>query len=129
MSQKELSRRTFLTRASALGLVAVGSGAILSACGGGDAGSDAPAAAAPEAAAPEAAKADACSDLTGLTDDDLKMRETLQYVEETPDATKTCVGCQLYTDPVEGAGCGGCQIIKGPIAANGYCVSWAARVS
>ena len=132
MSEKELSRRTFLARASALGLVAVGSGALLSACGGG--GGDGSGAAEAPAAQPEApeapaAAADPCSDLSGLSDADLQMRSTLQYVDETADPEKFCDNCQLWKAPEGGAACGGCQIIKGPIAPKGYCTSWAARVS
>jgi hypothetical protein len=57
------------------------------------------------------------------------MRQTLQYVEESPDPEKLCSNCQLYVAPEEGAACGGCQIIKGPIAPGGYCTSWAQKVT
>lgn len=129
MSEKEVTRRAFLTRASAFGLAAIGSGTILSACGGGDgnggAASEAPAA---EPSQPMAAEPD-CSDLSGLTDAELQMRETLAYVEDSPYPEKRCDNCQLYIEPEGDAACGGCQIIKGPIAPQGYCTSWAAKVS
>lgn len=127
MSEKEVTRRSFLTRASAIGL-AVGSGAFLAACGGGDGGSDM---AEPQAMEPEApaAAADQCNDVTGLTEAEVQMRQTLAYVDASPHADKLCSNCQLYIPAAEGASCGGCQIIKGPIAPGGYCTSWAAKVS
>ena len=96
---------------------------MLAACGGGDS-SQAPAS---QAAAPEApaAKADTCDDLTGLTDQEKQMRTQLQYVAETPDAAKPCDACALWVVPEGGSACGGCTLIKGPIAPKGYCMSWA----
>lgn len=132
MSKIELSRRDFLLRVSAMGAVAAGSGTLLAACGGGQTETAAPEAAAPEAPAAEpeqqAAAVD-CSDVSGLTDAEKQMRTQLQYVDETPDAAKRCDGCALYTAPEGDAACGGCQIVKGPIAPGGWCVSWAAKPS
>ncbi len=143
MSQKEVTRRAFLTRTSALGLVAIGSSAILSACGGGDKSGDSattaetPAAGAEASAAAEApdapdaseAVAEGCGDVSGLTDAEVQMRETLAYVDESSVADKTCLNCQLYEDAAAGSACGGCKVIKGPIAPGGYCNSWAAKLS
>lgn len=134
MSQKELSRRDFLIRTTALGAVALGSGAILSACGGGQEQSQAPAGggeAAPmedQAAEPMAAEA-TCDDLSGLSDADVQMRQTLQYVAQSPHPDKKCTGCQLFVPPEGDAPCGGCQIIKGPISPEGYCTSWAQKMT
>ena len=129
MSQKEVTRRSFLARASVLGLAAMGTGAVLTACGGGsESGSSGGEAAAPPEPAPSVA-AEGCNDLSGLTDPDVQMRQTLAYVDESTFADKNCANCQLYIVPEGGATCGGCQIIKGPIAPDGYCTSWAAKVS
>jgi hypothetical protein len=76
-----------------------------------------------------AAAADQCNDVTGLTEAEVQMRQTLAYVDASPHADKLCSNCQLYIPAEEGAPCGGCQIIKGPIAPGGYCTSWAAKVS
>lgn len=134
MSQKEVTRRAFLMRASTLGLAAIGSSAILSACGGGDKGGGSATTAETPAAAPETteaaeAMAEGCGDLSGLTDAEIQMRETLVYVDESSVADKTCSNCQLYEDAPAGSACGGCQIIKGPIAPEGYCNSWVAKMS
>ena len=109
MTHKELTRRDFIRRASALGVASVGAGSILAACGGQDTSSA------------------SCSDLTGLTDQEKQMRTQLQYVEVTTAEGKRCDNCQLWIAPTAGASCGGCQLIKGPIAPGGHCVSWAAR--
>ena len=118
MKKSDLTRRDFLARFSGLGAVALGSSALLSACGGGE---SQPAA---EGEAATAA-ADACGDLTGLTDAEIQMRTSLQYVAETPDPAKRCDNCALWVVPEGGSACGGCQLIKGPIAPAGYCMSWA----
>lgn len=134
MSKKELSRRDFLIRTSALGAVALGSGALLSACGGGQEQTQAPAGG--EEAAPmddqmaePMAEASCSDDLSGLSDADLQMRQTLQYVDKSPHPDKQCTGCQLFVPPEGDAPCGGCQIIKGPISPEGYCTSWAAKTT
>jgi len=130
MSKKELSRRDFLLRTGALSAVALGSGAILTACGGGQQPADTPAAVEESMPAEEPmAMHSACDDLTGLTDADIQMRQTLQYVSESPKPDQFCSNCQLYVPAAEGAACGGCTIIKGPIAPGGYCTSWAAKVT
>lgn len=64
-------------------------------------------------------------DTTGLTEQEVAMRGSLQYVDETPDPAKNCLNCSLYLAAEEGAACGGCNLLKGPIAPNGYCISWA----
>lgn len=130
MSKKELSRRDFLLKTTAFGAVALGSTAIISACGGGQEQPQTEAPAAEPAPAPEAAPmADAgCGDVSGLTDSEVQMRQTLQYVDVSPKPDQLCSNCQLYVEATGGASCGGCQIIKGPIAPGGYCTSWAQKV-
>ncbi len=123
MKNQELNRRAFLKNVTLLGSVVAG-GSLLSACGGGD-DAPAPMADAP-AEAPMAAEAAGCSDLSGLTDQEKSMRTTLQYVEVSEVEGKNCTNCSFYTQE-EGAACGGCTLIKGPIAPNGYCVSWAPK--
>ena len=126
MKNKDFSRRDFLLRASAIGAAAVGGTTLLAACGGKGGGAEAPAAETPAAPAPSTASA-SCNDLTGLTDQEKQMRTALQYVDETPIAEKRCDNCQLYIEAEGAATCGGCKILKGPIAPAGYCTSWAAK--
>lgn len=101
-------------------MAAVGGSAILAACGGKEAATpDVP-------AATSDAVAGACSDLTGLTDQEKQMRGALQYVEVTDIPDKRCDNCQLYIKPEGTAACGACKILKGPVTAAGHCTSWAA---
>ena len=124
MSEQQHSRRDFLLRLSALGAM----GTVMAACGGGESGQTAT----PEPAAPAAPEptADAgCTDLSGLSDADRaqseQMRTSLGYIEETADAAKRCDNCALWVAAEEGSSCGGCTLIKGPIAPAGFCNSWA----
>lgn len=109
MARNELSRRDFLYRFSSMGVLAAGASTLLAACGGGGESSS------------------ACNDTTGLTEAELQLRTNLQYVEVSADPNKLCLNCQLYVAPAEGAACGGCTLIKGPIAPKGSCSSWAAK--
>lgn len=127
MKNKDFSRRDFLLKASGLGAVAIGGSSVLAACGGKEGASEAPAAApATPQEAPQTASV-TCDDLTGLTDQEKQMRTALQYVDETTIADKRCDNCQLYIEPEGDSPCGGCKILKGPIAPAGYCTSWAAK--
>jgi High potential iron-sulfur protein len=116
------SRRDFLKRLSAAGALGLGAGTVLSACGGGETAEQT--AAAPAAPAPAAA-ASGCMDTSGLTEQEVGMRGSLQYVDVSPQEGKDCANCSLYLAAAEGAACGGCNLLKGPIAAEGFCISWA----
>jgi hypothetical protein len=81
-----------------------------------------------ELAEEPAAAGGECSDASALPPEDQQLRENmvgqLQYVEQSTVAGKNCLNCQFY---IEGSPCGGCTLIKGPIAPEGYCNSWAAK--
>lgn len=131
MASRDLSRRDFLLRFSALGALTAGSGTLLAACGGGD---TAPAPEATPEPAPEAAPEPAavtCNDLSGLSETDRaqseQMRQALSYVDVSPEDAKHCENCALYVAAQGDAACGGCNLIKGPIAPKGYCTSWAPK--
>ncbi len=129
MPNKELSRRDFLLRVSALGAFAAGSSTVLAACGGGESGSSGAAEPAP-APEPEPAMAD-CSDLSGLSDADMAtsntMRTSLEYVDTSTVEGQTCGNCALYKAAEAGSSCGGCQLFAGPITDGGYCKSWVVK--
>ena len=73
------------------------------------------------------AKSPSCSDVSGLSPDDLRVRtETAKYVEQSPEAGKNCAGCSLYKPAAEGQ-CGACTVVKGPINPNGYCTLFVAK--
>lgn len=116
MKQDTDSRRAFLQKFGALA-ASVTIVPIAAGCGGGSKteGADA------------AATAIDCNDTSTLTDNDKSLRTTLQYVAVTPDPAKDCSNCQFYTTVAGSPKCGGCTILKGPIAAAGWCSSWAAK--
>ncbi|MEF8816316.1 MAG: high-potential iron-sulfur protein [Salinibacter sp.] len=122
-----VSRRHFLRSLGLAGAVGA-SGTLLAACGGGSDGSGS----SESGGGGESATASAdCSDLSSLSDAQKQRREqqvkALNYVEESPEPNKNCANCQLYQQEKYGSGCGGCQLFPGPVAAEGYCASWAAQ--
>lgn len=106
-TEDRVSRRRFLQSIGIVGVVGA-SGSLIAACGG---------------------SSDSCSDLSDLSEPEKKQRsqmvKSLNYVEETPQENRDCANCQLYIAEEYGEGCGGCQLFPGPVAANGYCNSWA----
>jgi hypothetical protein len=122
-SNDRVSRRRFLQSVGIAGVVGASS-TLLAACGGSDdsGGSS-------SSSSGSASASGSCSDLSGLSDAEKKQRsqmvKSLKYVEETPQDDKNCANCSLYIQSEYGEGCGGCQLFPGPVAANGYCNSWA----
>ncbi len=116
------NRRQFLKRFSAAVAVGAGTSTLLSACGGGE---SAETAAPPPPPEPAAVAEAGCNDTSGLTEQEVAMRNQLQYVDVTPIAEETCDNCSLWLAAEAGSSCGGCNLLKGPIAPAGYCISWA----
>jgi len=67
---------------------------------------------------------DACSDLSNLTQADKDMRTQLKYVDKSEKPDQHCSLCQLFVAPKDGAACGTCTVVKGPINPDGYCSSF-----
>lgn len=120
------NRRKFLRQGfSYFSLVAIGS-TILAACNG---------AAAPKEQTPDVSSSektpsqkpvssDPC-DVASFTEQDIKNRKALGYVEHTPIPDKTCGGCKLFVPANDIVKCGTCSLFKGPIEIEGYCTYWA----
>lgn len=123
---KKLSRRDFLNRAVALGVMSVGAGAVLTACDkGGEkkaAGGEAKAGG-DKMAGGDKGGALKCDDVAGLSEADKATRTNNQYVEKSTTAGKNCSNCQLYKAGAAGA-CGSCTLVKGSINPEGYCRVW-----
>ena len=122
---KYMKRKDFLRT---LAFTAASGSVFLAACGG---ESNKPAetktepATTPEAAPAPAATASAdCNDLSGLTEADIKQRESVQYVAASTDAEKKCSNCRFFQPGADATACGGCQLFKGPVAPEGNCKSW-----
>jgi len=126
MKNQDISRRNFLLKMTAASSVSLGMAGILSGCGGGESETAAPA---PAAEAPAVAEKASCTDVSGLTEAEAGMRESLGYVDASEEDGKTCANCALYTAAAAGENCGGCTLLKGPINPDGYCISWAAATS
>jgi len=101
----KLSRRDVLQRSAALGTLAILGG---SAC--------------KNQPAPLA-----CTDTTSLALADVQVRQTLAYVDASPDPNKTCTNCQQFVANPAVNACGTCKILKGPINPKGNCKSWVAK--
>lgn len=70
-------------------------------------------------------KPTSCSDLTGVSPEEIEKRKKLGYVEKSPIADSTCGSCKLYLPPGEGESCGSCSLFKGPVEEGGYCTYFA----
>jgi hypothetical protein len=103
---------------------------VLAACGGGEQEAQETPAGTETESAPTGGDdqivAAECEGYDALTEQDLQMRETLQYVDESPNPEELCSNCRFYNEPPAGEACGGCQLFKGPVAPDGWCSSWAA---
>ena len=70
---------------------------------------------------------DGCEDFSGVSENDMKAREKLGYVKESPMPDRTCSQCNLYLPPSGDKKCGGCMLFKGPVYSTAYCTYWTAR--
>lgn len=121
MDQAVSSRRIFLHQL--LGLSSVASVAGVAACAGSPDTAESPAG---NALTQDAANSFSCMDTAGLTQQEIAARTTLKYVDQSPVEGKNCENCALYVAAADGAQCGTCLTIKGPIHPEGYCDIWAA---
>ena len=130
MDNKDITRRDFIQRLTLFGAAGLGAGSLLAACGGGEQPAATPSETPAETPA-EAPMAEGftCTDTTGLTEQEIAARTNLNYVDESPMEGKDCENCALYVVAAEGAQCGTCQTIKGPIHPRGYCDIWTARTA
>ncbi len=69
-----------------------------------------------------------CTDVSGLSPDELKMRnETAAYVDSAPDPSKRCDVCVQWVPGASPTACGGCKVVKGPINPQGWCKLFAPK--
>jgi hypothetical protein len=133
MASPKYDRRGFLVRASVYGVAgvaAVGSLASLAGCGGEETAEKAAETVTTGKNTIEEAKniADPCGDVSGLSEQDILTRTTFKYEEVASDKAKLCNTCNFWVPEEEGQVCGGCTLVKGPIAALGSCISWVAKI-
>ena len=64
---------------------------------------------------------DSCTSTLGLTQDEIKTRNSLGYKDRSADPNKHCVDCKQYVAPPEIDECGTCKLLKGPVHPKGSC--------
>lgn len=122
------SRRTFLRHlitVSTMGIIIPG---LLTACGAKSAENSAKAM--PTTALEADAVADtaviSCQSDPELTAQDQQTRQSLAYSDQSPRSDQSCRNCRFYQKPTTDVSCGGCQILRGAVAAGGHCNAWIA---
>ena len=122
------SRRLFLKQAVALGVVGLRGPGLLAACGNEKAAERIKTETGPtDQTSPGAAVSGKCAGSADLPAGDVAARQAVNYVDESPQTDKFCANCRFFKQPAAGAVCGGCEIVKGPIAPVGYCNAWVAQ--
>lgn len=109
------SRRTFFKQAVAIGAAGLVGPGLLAACGNENAG---------ERSESETTAAGKCQESADLPASDIAARQAVNYVDESPHVDKECVNCRFFKQSSAGATCGGCEVVKGPIAPGGFCNAW-----
>lgn len=68
-----------------------------------------------------------CQDAGDLSEEDTRLRETLDYRDRSPHGeAKNCRNCAFFIDHGNQQ-CGRCTLVKGPIHPLGYCNSWSVK--
>ena len=119
MTKRSLTRREIIEKAAVAG-VALGLSGLIIGCEA-DPKPVASPTPTPPAEKPAAPAGNACEDVSALTEPEKKGREGLMYVSKTAKPDQDCAGCNFFKT---GAPCGTCTLVKGPIAAEGWCSAW-----
>ena len=110
------TRRDFIRNAIGMSGLLLGGSFFISRCGNPKQ---------PAKDAGESKKPVSCSDLSGVSPEEIEKRKRLGYVDETPISDSNCGNCKLYLPPGKGESCGSCSLFKGPVEVNGYCTYYA----
>jgi hypothetical protein len=68
-----------------------------------------------------------CQDLGGLSAEEVRAREALEYLDRSADPTRTCAACLQFVEPGSAFSCGSCRLVRGPIHPAGSCRAYSAR--
>ncbi len=121
MKNPNYSRRKFINKCLTTSGLVLGGAFILNSCNTNQPGEE-------PAAKKENNAEDSCNDLSGVSEGELKKRESLGYVTKSPNPDNECGNCSLFIPPKKEMVCGGCLLFKGPVYKEGHCVQWAAIV-
>lgn len=58
--------------------------------------------------------------------DSESLRQSLSYVDPSPDAARQCGGCGFFSAQ-EQESCGHCMIMSGPVSRTAQCESWSEK--
>ena len=75
-----------------------------------------------------ASSTDPCGDYSGLSEEDIKKRQSLGFVQKASSAERQCGNCNLWLPPADNQACGICQLFKGPVPSTASCTYWAPKV-
>lgn len=129
---EKLDRREFLRRAGYAGLITVGVGQVGAACdkgGSGGGGSESSGGSEKSGGSKKGGGGGdelSCTDTSGLSEDEINLREKHGYVDKTEKPDQRCDNCNLYQKPDKEGTCGGCTLVPGPIHPKGWCEQWVA---
>lgn len=118
-NKSKITRRQFIHTTAAAGAATLTLGYLLAGCKGDGGGT--------KSGGGGGGGEKSCDDVSGLTEQEKKTRESLKYVEKSPEPQKNCANCSLYQLPKDGEFCGGCSVLKGPVHPQGYCTAWAPK--
>lgn len=118
MKDNDYSRRTFIRDFFKFGSACLGFAVITEGCQPEDAGQK------EKEGSGNSSGSDNCSDLSGVSQEEIQKRDVYGYVEESSYPDMSCSNCSLYLEPDPGSKCGGCVLFEGPVFAEGYCDYW-----
>ena len=75
-----------------------------------------------------AASGDPCSDYSEISEEEIKKRQSLGFVQKASSPDRQCANCNLWLPPADPKGCGICQLFKGPVPSTASCTYWAPKV-
>ena len=55
------------------------------------------------------------------------LRVSMNYVAKAADPAQSCASCGFFAADAASPGCGGCEIMSGPVDAAAHCDSWSPK--
>ena len=122
MGKNEYPRRKFINKCLNIGSVFCGGALFLNSCNTNETGRK-------EEGKKQGASDDPCNDLSGVSDEEIRKRQSLGYATKSPVPENYCGNCGLYIPSITENDCGGCLLFKGPVYREGHCAQWVAKTS
>lgn len=69
-----------------------------------------------------------CDEPNGLSAEERGVRNTLRYIDRSPDPKKACEACAQWIPQAQEGSCGACKLLKGPVHPAGSCRAFAPKV-